>query len=205
MVYLNLISGRKGQAIIEATGAWTVSHTAAIENAISGFASTATKSETVEINLAKVDEFDTYGACLLERLDRELKDLGKTVKFTGTKPRDLPLLREVSGTGKDHSGFGLEPARPDADGEALSASLSRLVISFFSFFVMLGALIAAAGRTIRHPAAFRFTSTINQFDRVCWKALPIVLMVTFIIGAIIAQQGFFHFRKVSAPICMWST
>jgi phospholipid/cholesterol/gamma-HCH transport system permease protein len=31
-----------------------------------------------------------------------------------------------------------------------------------------------------------------------WQAIPIIFLITFLIGCIIAQQGFFHFRKFSA-------
>jgi phospholipid/cholesterol/gamma-HCH transport system permease protein len=53
-------------------------------------------------------------------------------------------------------------------------------------------------RVIMRPASFRLTSTIHQFDRVCVQAIPIIMLITFLIGCIIAQQGFFHFRKFGA-------
>jgi phospholipid/cholesterol/gamma-HCH transport system permease protein len=37
-----------------------------------------------------------------------------------------------------------------------------------------------------------------QLYRVGWQAIPIVVLITFLIGAIIAQQGIFHFRKFGA-------
>jgi phospholipid/cholesterol/gamma-HCH transport system permease protein len=39
---------------------------------------------------------------------------------------------------------------------------------------------------------------VHQLDRVAWQAVPIILLITFLIGGIIAQQGFFHFRKFGA-------
>ena len=41
---------------------------------------------------------------------------------------------------------------------------------------------------------------VNQIDRVGWRAVPIILLITFLIGAIVAQQGIFHFRKFGADI-----
>jgi len=63
---------------------------------------------------------------------------------------------------------------------------------------MLGALGFALARAIVQPRTFRLTSTIHHLYRVGWQAIPIVLLITFLIGAIIAQQGFFHFRKFGA-------
>ena len=41
---------------------------------------------------------------------------------------------------------------------------------------------------------------VHQLDKVGWRAVPIMLLITFLIGAIIAQQGIFHFRKFGADI-----
>jgi phospholipid/cholesterol/gamma-HCH transport system permease protein len=41
---------------------------------------------------------------------------------------------------------------------------------------------------------------VHHLDRVCWRAVPIVLLITFLIGCIIAQQGIFHFRRFGADI-----
>ena len=67
---------------------------------------------------------------------------------------------------------------------------------FMLFVDMLGALGVATARVITRPREYRFTSTVNQFDRVAWQAVPIILLITFLIGGIIAQQGIFHFRQI---------
>ena len=41
---------------------------------------------------------------------------------------------------------------------------------------------------------------VHQLDNVGWRAVPIILLITFLIGCIIAQQGIFHFRKFGADI-----
>jgi phospholipid/cholesterol/gamma-HCH transport system permease protein len=65
---------------------------------------------------------------------------------------------------------------------------------------MLGAVLAASGRVIRHPRSFRLTSTVHHLEQVCWRAVPIIVLITFLIGCIISQQGIFHFRKFGADI-----
>jgi phospholipid/cholesterol/gamma-HCH transport system permease protein len=63
---------------------------------------------------------------------------------------------------------------------------------------MLGAISLALGGVLRRPGSFRLTSTVYQLGRVGWQAIPIMALITFLIGAIIAQQGIFHFRKFGA-------
>ena len=69
-----------------------------------------------------------------------------------------------------------------------------------SLIDMLGAVLAAAGRVLIHPGGFRLTSTVHHLEQVCWRAVPIVVLITFLIGCIISQQGIFHFRKFGADI-----
>jgi phospholipid/cholesterol/gamma-HCH transport system permease protein len=67
-----------------------------------------------------------------------------------------------------------------------------------AFLQMLGALCIAILGVLRRPRSLRLTSLVYQFYRACWQAIPIVVLITFLIGAIIAQQGIFHFRKFGA-------
>ena len=60
-----------------------------------------------------------------------------------------------------------------------------------------------ARRTLRRgallvPRRFRWTSIVHQLDRVGVRSVPIIVLITLLIGAIIAQQGFFHFRQFGA-------
>jgi phospholipid/cholesterol/gamma-HCH transport system permease protein len=64
----------------------------------------------------------------------------------------------------------------------------------------LGALVIAFLRVLVRPHTFRFTSMVNQLERVGWNAVPIILLITLLIGAILAQQGIFHFRRFGADI-----
>ena len=66
---------------------------------------------------------------------------------------------------------------------------------------MLGAVLAGVLRVrscIRRR--FRLTSMVHHLEQVCWRAVPIIVLITFLIGCIIAQQGIFHFRKFGADI-----
>ena len=65
---------------------------------------------------------------------------------------------------------------------------------------MLGALSVVLLRVAVRPRSFRFTSMVHQLDNVGWRAVPIILLITFLIGCIIAQQGIFHFSKFGADI-----
>jgi phospholipid/cholesterol/gamma-HCH transport system permease protein len=83
---------------------------------------------------------------------------------------------------------------------AVGESIVAVGGSLKGFVNMMGAVTLAFARVVAHPRQFRFTSMVHQLDNVAWRAVPIILLITFLIGCIIAQQGVFHFRKFGADI-----
>src|SRR5262249_60090660 len=67
------------------------------------------------------------------------------------------------------------------------------------FADMLGAIGMATARVLTRPRDFRLTSTVNQLDRVAWQAVPIILLITFLIGGRISPQRPFPFPTIGAP------
>jgi phospholipid/cholesterol/gamma-HCH transport system permease protein len=92
-------------------------------------------------------------------------------------PAENRMLLALEGVGRGTAGIG-----------------RNLVV----FVEMLGAIAHALVGVVRQPQTLRITSVVHHLDRVGWQAVPIVLLITFLIGGIIAQQGFFHFRKFGA-------
>jgi phospholipid/cholesterol/gamma-HCH transport system permease protein len=82
--------------------------------------------------------------------------------------------------------------------ELIGQSTIALKGEFIPFLEMLAALSFAIARALVQPRKFRFTSAVHHLYRVGWEAMPIMFLITFLIGCIIAQQGFFHFRKFGA-------
>jgi phospholipid/cholesterol/gamma-HCH transport system permease protein len=189
-----------GKLELAAGGSWTAPHAAELETLIDRAASDAARAKSVSIDMRGVREFDTYGAWLLERLTRQWRSAGGTASVVGMPEHDRSLLKEMSAV-------NLEPAPAPAEPNPLVSALAAIgrgVAGFGedlrTFANMFGAIGVAAVRVIMRPRDFRLTSAVNQLDRVCWQAVPIILLITFLIGAIIAQQGIFHFRKFGAEM-----
>lgn len=147
-----------------------------------------------------VSAFDTFGAWLLERLHRESAALGKNVEIVNFPEHDRKLFEEMHDvslkTRNDLSGAG----RLLNNFEILGRNIVTLGHDLIAFANLFGAVCIAFGRVVTQPHKFRFTSSVHQLDRVGLKALPIILLITFLIGSIIAQQGIFHFRRFGADI-----
>ncbi len=95
----------------------------------------------------------------------------------------------------------LQPALVLSEPElaALGAALAVVVDDLVAMIAMLGALaFAQIERFARRPQTGRVRDTVHHFERVSWQAIPIIVLITFVVGAIIAQQGLFYFRKFGA-------
>ena len=187
-----------GRFELLASGSWTAIHAGELEAAISKAAGDAAKSGDVSIDMRNVAAFDTYGAWLLERLIRKRLGAGQQTGIVGLRDEFQGLLQDVHGVNRKEEA-------PKAGKHGLIAALGeyeRVLVEtgrgLLPFLDMLGAIIMAAARVIRRPQTFRFTSMVHQLDRVGWQATPIIVLITFLIGCIIAQQGFFHFRRFGA-------
>ncbi len=182
------------------TGAWVAENAHSLEAQVNAATRGGGAVKRVVIDMGGVDRLDTFGAWLLERLTRSFSARGCETAVTGLREDYRALVDEVHGVAP-------EQAPAHRRGNSLTyaiASIGESIVSvggsFSAFINMLGALVVALLRVVAHPRRFRFTSMVHQLDNVGWRAVPIMLLITFLIGAIIAQQGIFHFRKFGADI-----
>jgi phospholipid/cholesterol/gamma-HCH transport system permease protein len=185
---------------LKAAGSWTAAYASQLEPMIEREAAAAGRMRGMTIDMGGVREFDTFGAWLLERLLRAWRGKGQDVAITGLADHYRGLFSEMHEANlvsppKPRRGIGIARTL-DKIGQGVE-DLGRSAVPFVN---MLGAFGNALAHVITRPANFRLTSAVHQFDRVGWQAIPIILLITFLIGCIIAQQGFFHFRKFGADI-----
>jgi len=179
-------------------GSWTAANVAALE-ALSGTVTPQLdRSKTMKLDMAGVRELDTIGAWLLEKMSRRATSAGHHAEVVGVADKYAGLIEEVRRV--NHHNPTPAPAPnlvlikvSDVGRSAIDATEDLTV-----FLQMLGALFAAIYRVLRRPRSLRLTSLFYQLYRVGFQAIPIVVLITFLIGAIIAQQGIFHFRKFGA-------
>ena len=156
------------------------------------------QAKRLRVDLAGVREIDTLGAWLLEKMSRGAEQAGHPVTLTGIDERHAELIEDVRKVNR--SKRATQPrqnpivARLEQAGRAAFGGLGEAAI----FLLMLGATCWALIGVLRRPRSLRLTSLAYQTWQIGWQAIPIMLLITFLIGAIIAQQGIFHFRKFGA-------
>ena len=181
------------------TGAWTAENARSLEAQIEGAARRHPEAMRIDIDMAGVERLDTFGAWLLERLSRAFSAHGAATQITGLKEDYRALIAELHAVKQDvappHHGGRIEGALA-----AIGHNIASVGGYVGNFVNMLGALVVVLARVAVHPRRFRLTAMVHQLDSVSWRAVPIILLITFLIGCIISQQGIFHFRKFGADI-----
>ncbi|WP_114390450.1 ABC transporter permease [Notoacmeibacter marinus] len=176
------------------TGNWTTRSIAAIDGWMRELASTA--PERVVLDFASIANIDTAGAFVIRRTVEELRQAGKSVEFRNISHSEEVLLDAVADAAsqsmpeKPSSGFGL--LTPFAViGRSVFAMAEQMK---YAFGILGSAIAGSSGHGIS------LTAIVAQIHRIGVGAIPVVLLMNAIIGAIVAQQGAFQLRYFGAEI-----
>ena len=186
----SIAEGEGGARSLVLTGPLVVSSVGRIDTALRG-----TGERFSAIDISQAGEVDTVGAWLVWRLSRE-----SGADIVGASDKAQRLIAAVHRNELEEEPEPEElpiPARlPERVGSFVIA-YGRGVLSLLGF---LGALILALGSVIRHPARFRWTALVRQVELVGVGALPIIGLMSFLVGIVIAQQGAVQLEQFGAEI-----
>jgi phospholipid/cholesterol/gamma-HCH transport system permease protein len=189
----------KGVGLV-ATGAWIAERAAELEKIVDDAAGRYQTARSIDIDLGRLDRLDTFGAWLIERLNRAFTAQGMRTRILNLSDRDRGLMEEVRLVNRTPL-----PERVDAAPNAILAGLDQIGRamaeigrSLVLLAHLLGALTVVVLRAMRQPSRLRLISIVHHFEKVGWNAVPIIVLSTLLIGAILAQQGIFRFRAFGA-------
>ncbi|HTQ81949.1 MAG TPA: MlaE family lipid ABC transporter permease subunit [Pseudolabrys sp.] len=185
---------------LAAGGPWTATGARQLEALIDAQTRQRGTFRRVDIDMSRVERLDTYGALLLERLERDFASRGCATNLLGLKDDHRTLLDKLHALPPEEAPAHLGGGGPLYAIASIGESVVYVWQGFADIINMLGAVVVALLRVVARPVRFRFTAMVHHVDNVGWRAVPIVLLITFLIGCIIAQQGIFHFRKFGADI-----
>ena len=182
-----------------AAGSWTARFAPDLEKIVADAERLTGTKPNIFIDVSQVSKLDTFGAWLIERLRRTLNAGAEDASIAGLSANYADLVDEVRRVKP------VAPVKPP--GVTLTSLLDKLGRATagvgqtaLSLIDMMGAVLAAFFAVMIRPRRLRLTSVVHHFEQVCLRAVPIVALITFLIGCIIAQQGIFHFRKFGADV-----
>lgn len=172
--------------VVEARGRWLLRDAETIERAAAGLRSAGPARV---IDAAGIEAMDTAGAVLLLRLARRLGGAGEPATIAGLPPAHEPLIAaaRIAGAGPPPPAERPHPllAMVERTGRATAtaAGEARDLLAFF------GVVVLTLLRTVTAPRRLRLTALLSQIEKTGWNALPIVGLLSFLIGVVLAYQG----------------
>jgi phospholipid/cholesterol/gamma-HCH transport system permease protein len=187
-----------GQPVLSAGGAWTFAGATALERLVAGL--TPGPSRDLSFDLSEISALDTAGVWLLRRAAERYEEAGTSVSWQGVADRFRPLFELVA------QNEGNEPERPPRV-NAVIAAIERLgkttieagheAVGLTSF---IGQVAITGLRAVAQPRRFRVVSLTNQIEQTGLNALPIVGLLSFLIGIVLAYQGAVQLRSFGAEV-----
>jgi len=187
------------QLVLTPSGAWAIGEAAHLDDSLrEAVGERARGAKSLRIDLSRLDTLDTAGAFLLVRLEKAWRDAGREVTYTGASRGRDALIERVRVVLEDD-----EDAVP-AQRQSLLVDVGETMISVAAdarrLLAVLGAVMSELGHVLVHPSSARGHAIVRQMEMIGLRAVPIVALMSFIIGAILAQQSAFQLRYFGAEV-----
>jgi len=185
--------------VVRLSGDWTIRTIGPIEADLVPFRrDLEAATGAVTFDLGGLGRLDTAGALVLLHLFGDVAEARRTI--VGVDAKQRILLDEVAGAER-------EPAAPQLGPGPVIRFLIELGRYGVGWWVearavlgLLGGVAAVLVKILLHPSRLRFIPFVNQLQRTALDATPIITLMSFLIGCIIAQQGAFYFRRFGADL-----
>jgi phospholipid/cholesterol/gamma-HCH transport system permease protein len=154
----------------------------------------------VTIDMSGVKRLDTAGAWLLVSLRQRIEAAGKGFQLVGASAEAESLLQSVTKAIPEPEQRTVPPLNLADIFEKVGRRMTSGIAFVLALTGYLGMFLSRLGRAARHPREFRFTSLVHHCEEVGVKAVPIVALMSFLIGVVLAFQGSTQLRQFGAEV-----
>jgi phospholipid/cholesterol/gamma-HCH transport system permease protein len=158
----------------------------------------AAKARSVIVDAAEVDYCDGSGIALFAHLRNLQHKARAQLEIHSLRPEFEELLQESELGDLEQ----LESKRRPKTN--LTEELGRVVVGFWadtrSLIGFVGELVSALGTAVIHPKSVRWRDVVRVAETAGVNALPIIVLVSFLMGVIMAFQGAISLRRFGADV-----
>ncbi|MCU0885269.1 MAG: MlaE family lipid ABC transporter permease subunit [Beijerinckiaceae bacterium] len=184
------------RAVIALAGEWTLDHGRRLERLAEQMPISLGEVRRAVLDIGEIQRLDTLGARVIDQLSHELGSEGVRVEVTHARREHATLLDAV------RTRTAVVDRPPRSRLIDMLADIGRTVVLAWHDLVrgvsFIGEVVVAIGRALIRPQRFRWASLINQLEQIAFRGAPIIILITFLVGCIVAQQGIFQLRRFGA-------
>lgn len=156
------------------------------------------KSQQLIFDFSKLNTLDTFGAAALADHTAQLSKQGYTITFSGGQPRHIDLVQKLIDLNNVP-----EPTKKTRRVLPID-TLGRIVVEAgqegVDFVAVQGRIIVSLFRMLTLRGPIRFAAVVNQFHEIVLRAIPIVILISLVVGVILTQQTIEQLKNFGAII-----
>ena len=187
-----------GVLLVIPRGDWRLEAIPALDRRMASI--TGGGARQAHFDLSQLGEIDSAGAWLLSRTRERLEKAGLKVTLDGAAPGQQALIEKVMAAGSPppaHHGphhYLVEIVAGIGAGLFHAIKQTRDLLDFF------GAVVIGFFRQFLQPRRIRPISLIAQIEQTGLNAMPIIGLISFLIGVVLAYQGYDQLRAFGGQI-----
>ena len=192
---------------LEPVGPWTLPHAVTIASQIANILPTDEDRQAAPrspkraiILLDKLTSLDTTGAFLILRLEDRLRARGLSVSRERGNQAHHDLLALVARQQPEEPIFLPKPVPLLGFVEDIGRATVAILNNFGILLSFFGAVVWTWLRGLFHPRRLRLVPLVYHMERAGVRAMPIVGLISFLIGAVVVNQGAVQLEKFGAEI-----
>src|SRR5579885_1774042 len=188
----------EGELVIAARGRWTLPALAGLDPRLAAIRPEGARR--ARFDLSGLAAVDSAGAWLISRTRDRLQKEGVEVRGEGAGPAQQALVEKVLAVGvpppQEHRGHHYLVEIVAGIGEGLIHALrqTRDLLDFF------GAVVIGFFRQFVQPRRLRPISLIAHVEQTGLNAMPIIGLISFLIGVVLAYQGYDQLRAFGGQV-----
>jgi phospholipid/cholesterol/gamma-HCH transport system permease protein len=175
-------------------GAWTVGGIGLLEKSLE----VIKPVEGVVVSGSGIEELDSAGAWILQRFLKRMSGQGIAIPVQDLNPTFTRLLTEVGQQASDAKPASAKPP------QSMVAAFGQVVVAGFdqayALLSFVGECAVAFAGSVRHPSRIRWRPILFNIRSAGFDALPIVGLLSFLLGIVVAYQGADQLKQYGANI-----
>ncbi len=190
------IEDQPDKLLVGVRGDWIFDNVLLLEDAVASVIPRA--GQTVTFQCAGLDDIDIAGAWVLYDRTGQLSDLGIESELIGFKAAHFKFLQHIVDAAEIRENEG-PPAKPQRH-KVLHGIVENLGRATSAHIEDLGEIARSILDGIRRPSLLMLSETIKQVYLTGVQAIPVVVVITFLIGIVTAHQAAGQLEKFGASI-----
>lgn len=178
------------------SGSWTALGMGRLTSELDALAALA--GESWVIDASGIEALDTAGAWILQTLLRRLRDGAAGVELRQLRPEFARLFDALAQEATP--GPAPIPSHPLSRLESLGQGTATLLAQGCALLAFIGECTFALGGWLAHPTRIRWRPILYNIRSAGVDALPIVGLLSFLLGIVVAYQGAAQLRLYGANI-----